>query len=333
MKPPPRNIAASVHQRLKNAAAQSGERFNDLLQHYALERFLCRLAASPYRDRFVLKGALMLRVWEVSSIRPTRDIDLLGRTANEFERIAALVRDICNAPVDADGLTFDAGSVVVARIAEEAEYDGVRATFNGRLGNARIAMQVDIGFGDRVTPEPVEIEYPSVLGMPRAKIIGYTPETTIAEKLHVMLQRGTFNSRMKDFFDIWAISQARSFDGRLLSLAVRATCERREPASRGAILSGESVGRSRTLSPDSETFCTAEDVPDLAFRTVRTRPRARMLAISARRSATVMVSGLRVESTARSGIEKRGSGVRHARGHLESPMPCGQPMRAFFTKW
>jgi predicted nucleotidyltransferase component of viral defense system len=228
VKQPPRNIAASVHQRLKNAAAQSGERFNDLLQHYALERFLCRLAASPHRDRFVLKGALMLRVWEVSSIRPTRDIDLLGRTANEFERIAALVRDICNAPVDADGLTFDAGSVVVAQIAEEAEYDGVRATFNGRLGNARIAMQVDIGFGDRVTPEPVEIEYPSVLGMPRAKIIGYTPETTIAEKLHVMLQRGTFNSRMKDFFDIWAISQARSFDGRLLSLAVRATCERRD---------------------------------------------------------------------------------------------------------
>lgn len=227
MKPPPRNVAASVHQRLKNVAEKSGERFNDLLQHYALERFLCRLSASPHRNRFVLKGALMLRVWDVAAIRPTRDIDLLGRTANEPDRIAAIVRDICKTEVDADGLEFDPASVGAARIAEEAEYDGVRATFNGRLGNARIAMQIDVGFGDRVTPEPIEIEYPSVLGTPGAKLMGYTPETTIAEKLHVMLQRGTLNSRMKDYFDIWALSRSRSFDGAVLSLAVRATCEQR----------------------------------------------------------------------------------------------------------
>jgi len=230
MKKPPRNIAASVHQRLKNAADASGERFNDLLQHYALERFLCRLAASTHGERFVLKGALMLRVWGVAAIRPTRDIDLLGRTANEPQRIAAVVRDICNAEVDADGLEFDADSVVVARITEEAEYDGVRATFGGRLGNSRIAMQIDVGFGDRVTPEPVEIEYPSVLGTPRAKLLGYTPETTIAEKLHVMLQRGTLNSRMKDFFDIWTLSRSRTFEGVFLSRAVRATCEQRATA-------------------------------------------------------------------------------------------------------
>jgi len=228
MKHPPRNIAASVHQRLKNVADKSGERFNDLLQHYALERFLCRLAASPHRDRFVLKGALMLRVWDVATIRPTRDIDLLGRTANEPERVTAMIQDICSAQVEADGLEFDAESVVVARIAEEAEYDGIRANFSGRLGNARIVMQVDIGFGDRITPEPVAIDYPSVLGTTRARLMGYTPETTIAEKLHVMLKRGTLNSRMKDFFDIWALSRARSFDGRVLSLAIRATCEQRE---------------------------------------------------------------------------------------------------------
>jgi hypothetical protein len=204
-----------------------GERFNDLLQHYALERFLCRLAASPHRGRFILKGALMLRVWEVAAIRPTRDIDLLGRTANEPEQIAAIVRQICDAAVDPDGLEFDRATVEVGRIAEEAEYDGVRVTFVGRLGNARIPMQVDIGFGDRVTPEPVEIEYPSVLGTPSARLIGYTPETTIAEKLHVMLQRGTLNSRMKDFFDIWALSRSRAFDGPVLSRAIRATCEQR----------------------------------------------------------------------------------------------------------
>jgi hypothetical protein len=227
MKPPPRNTSASVHQRLKNAAERSGERFNDLLQHYALERFLCRLAASPHRGRFVLKGALMLRAWSVATIRPTRDIDLLGRTANDAEAIAAVVRDICATAVDPDGLAFDGGSIEVSRIAEEAEYDGVRANFRGQLGNARIPMQIDVGFGDRVTPGPVEIEYPSVLGTPGAKLLGYTPETTIAEKFHVMLQRGTLNSRMKDFFDIWALSRARSFDGAVLSRALRATCDQR----------------------------------------------------------------------------------------------------------
>jgi hypothetical protein len=202
MKLPPRNTCASVHQRLKNVAERSGERFNDLLQHYALERFLCRLAASPHRSRFVLKGALMLRVWEVATIRPTRDIDLLGRTANDPQGIAAAARDICATAVDPDGLEFDGASVEVGRIAEEAEYDGVRVNFRGQLGKARIPMQIDIGFGDRVTPGPVEIEYPSVLGTPGANLLGYTPETTIAEKFHVMLQRGTLNSRMKDFFDI-----------------------------------------------------------------------------------------------------------------------------------
>jgi len=230
VKQPPRNIAASIHQRIKNAADQSGERFSDLLQHYALERFLYRLAASPHRDRFVLKGALMLRVWEIATIRPTRDIDLLGRTANEPERIAEIVREVCGAAVDPDGLEFDPATVQVGRIAEEAEYEGVRATLAGRLGKARIPMQIDIGFGDRVTPEPVEIEYPAVLGTPRARLMGYTPETTIAEKFHVMLHRGTLNSRMKDFFDIWALSRSRAFDGRILSRAVHATCEQRGTA-------------------------------------------------------------------------------------------------------
>lgn len=227
MREPPRNLAASVHHRLKNAAAESGGRFNDLFQHYALERFLCRLAASPHRDRFILKGALMLRVWEVATFRPTRDIDLLGRTANDPESIAAMVRAMCVAAVEPDGLEFDPATVAVGRIAENAEYEGVRATFAGRLGEARIPMQIDIGFGDRVTPGPVEIEYPSVLGTPRARLVGYTPETAIAEKFHVMLDRGTLNSRMKDFFDLWALSRSRAFDGGVLSRAVRATCEQR----------------------------------------------------------------------------------------------------------
>ena len=241
MKPAPRNVAASVHQQLKNVAQRTGERVSDLLHHYALERFLYRLAASEYRERFVLKGALMLRAWHVVSIRPTRDIDLLGRLPSDVALVGKAVRDVCVAQVDRDGLEFDETSVELVRIAQESLYQGLRATFAGTLGKARLPMQVDIGFGDRVSPKPVVIEYPSILGTPGARIMGYTPESTIAEKLHVMLHRGTLNSRMKDFFDVWALSRSRAFDGAVLSEAVRSTCEQRGmivPRSRAALWSG-----------------------------------------------------------------------------------------------
>jgi predicted nucleotidyltransferase component of viral defense system len=223
----PKNMAASVHQRLKNAAAGSGQTFNDLLQHYALERFLYRLSVSPHASAFILKGALLLRVWGVSAIRPTRDIDLLGRTTNDPESIARIMREVCEMAVDDDGLTFDASTVRAERIADDAEYEGIRTLFDGRLGNARIRMQIDVGFGDRITPAPEAIEYPTVLGMARPRLRAYPPETSIAEKLHVMLQRGMLNSRMKDYFDIWSLSRSRSFDGRTLAEAITATCSRR----------------------------------------------------------------------------------------------------------
>lgn len=224
---PTKNVAASVHQRLKNQAVTSGQVFNDLLQHYALERFLYRLSKSEHADLFVLEGALLLHVWCLSSIRPTRDIDLLGRCSNEVESVSAIIRDVCTMPVDADGLTFDAESVRAARIAEAAEYGGIRVEFAGALGSALIPMQIDIGFGDRITPKPDEIEYPTVLGMEPARLHAYPPETSIAEKFQIMLYRGVLNSRMKDFFDIWALARSRAFEGRVLAEAIRATCERR----------------------------------------------------------------------------------------------------------
>jgi len=220
-------MAASVHQRLKNVAASSGQSFNDLLQHYALERFLYRLSVSPHAESFILKGALLLRVWRIAAIRPTRDIDLLGRTANDAGNISRIMRDVCQMAVDDDGLTFDAFTVRAEQIADDAEYEGVRVLFDGRLGNARIRMQVDVGFGDRITPSPEDIEYPSVLGMDPPRLRGYPPETSIAEKLHVMLHRGMLNSRMKDYFDIWSLSRSRSFNGQTLAEAIIATCRQR----------------------------------------------------------------------------------------------------------
>ncbi len=191
MRPEPKNMAASVRQRLKNRADTTGERFNDLLQHYGLERSLARLAASPHQARFVLKGALLLRVWDLASYRPTRDIDLLGYQENSAAEIERVVRDICATVVEDDGLQFDINDIEVVVINSDAEYSGVRATFAGRLGSARIAMQIDIGFGDQVTPAPIEIEYPSILHGTGVPLRAYTPETSIAEKFqgHIASRR------------------------------------------------------------------------------------------------------------------------------------------------
>jgi predicted nucleotidyltransferase component of viral defense system len=221
------DLAASVHQRLLNLARETGRPFNDLLQRFAMERFLYRLSASDYADRFVLKGALMLAVWHLSQLRPTLDIDLLGHTSNDVEEMARLVRGVCRQEVEADGMRFDAGSVVGARIVEEAEYQGVRLRFRGSLGNAVVAMQIDVGFGDVVVPAAALVEYPTLLDFPAPRLRGYSRESLIAEKLHAMTGRGLLTSRMKDFFDVWMLSRSFDFDGATLAEAIRAAFARR----------------------------------------------------------------------------------------------------------
>lgn len=224
----PKNMAASVHQRLLNEARRTGRPFNELLQYFAMERFLYRLSVSPQAPKFLLKGAMMLRVWKVPLSRPTMDIDLLGRTANETEQIVAAMQAVCSQPVEDDGLHFDPASVVGQRIAEDAEYKGVRITFRGSLGNARISMQIDIGFGDVVRPAPVDVELPALLDFPMPRLKGYTRETSIAEKFHAMVQRGQLNSRMKDFYDIWLLSRQFDFEGAVLADAIKTTFATRE---------------------------------------------------------------------------------------------------------
>lgn len=224
----PGNVAASVHARLLNQARPGGRSFNDLLQLYAMERFLYRLSVSEHADRFVLKGAMLLRMWDQTSYRTTRDIDLLGRVSNEPDVIKSIVRDVCDQEVDTDGLLFDPASVQSEAIAEDADYSGVRVVFRGTLGNARLSMQLDIGFGDRITPAPVTVEFPVLLAMPAARLQTYPPETVVAEKFQVMLQRAEANSRMKDFHDIWWIASRFDFTGRTLAEAIRVTCSHRD---------------------------------------------------------------------------------------------------------
>jgi len=192
-----KNIALSVHQRLLNKARQTSRTFNELLQHYAIERFLYRISKSPNSDRFILKGALMFTVWSRLNSRPTMDIDLLGRIDNSLDVIVAAMQDACKSEVENDGMVFDPESVIAVRITEDAEYQGVRVRIQGNLGNARISLQIDIGFGDEVYPHPGKIQYPTLLDFPAPELSGYTMESTIAEKFQAMVKLGLLNSRMK----------------------------------------------------------------------------------------------------------------------------------------
>ncbi len=192
-----------------------------------MERFLHRLSISEHAERFVLKGALLLRVWEAPAVRPTMDIDLLGRTSNDPTALTRIIQDICRQSVAPDGLEFDAESTVAQTIAEEADYEGVRLRFRGNLGTAKITMQIDVGFGDVITPGPSLADYPTLLGDPAPRILAYPRESAVAEKFQVMLHRAQLNSRLRDYYDIWLLSRSFAFDGELLADAIRKTCERR----------------------------------------------------------------------------------------------------------
>ncbi len=221
------NMAASVHQRLKNVARETNRPFNEVLQYFAMERFLRRLSISKHADSFVLKGALLFRVWHAPDSRATRDIDFLARMNNAPDHLASVVRDVISVDGPDEGVFFDPDSVVAHRIKEGADYEGVRIRFIGYLGNARITMQVDTGFGDSVFPAPALIDYPTILDFPAPSLRSYPPETVIAEKVEAMIYLGRLNSRMKDFHDVWWMAQQLDFDGATLCEAIRRTFEAR----------------------------------------------------------------------------------------------------------
>jgi len=229
VKRPIRDVGASIRQRLKNAAKQRQRPVAEVLQYFAIERFLYRLAESSYRDRFVLKGAMMLAAWRAPVARPTMDIDLLGRGRNHTGELESIVRELCVAEVTApDGLAFDAAAVVGEQITVESEYVGVRLRFHATLGTARIPMQIDVGFGDVVVGEETSIELPTILDFPPPRLRGYSRETAIAEKLNAMFQHGRLNSRMKDYFDIRPLARHFEFDGEKLTRAIAGTFAKRE---------------------------------------------------------------------------------------------------------
>lgn len=223
----PEQIAASVRQRLKNLTGNSD--FQTTLVLYALERLLYRLSQSNYQQQFVLKGALLFNIWSERSHRATRDADLLGFGDSTPARIEDIFRELCVINVIADGLEFVADSVASSRIKADCEYQGVRITLLAYLAGTRtrIPVQVDVGFGDAITPNPVSVEFPALLNFPAPRVLSYPRETVVAEKFQAMVMLGMSNTRLKDFYDLWVLAEDFSFDGTVLGAALTATFERR----------------------------------------------------------------------------------------------------------
>ena len=241
-----KNITASVHQRLLNKAKKSSRLFNELLQYFAIERFIYRLSKSPHADQFILKGALMFSAWCGPASRPTMDIDLLGKIDNRIDTITNIMKDVCLTDVEPDGIFFNAETVEAVRITEDAEYEGVRVRVHGSLGKTRVSIQIDIGFGDVIVPNGVSVSYPAILDFPVPVLKGYTMESTIAEKFQAMVKLGVLNSRMKDFYDIWFLSRTFDFKGEILAEAIEKTFKKRNtPVNLDAVLFDPSFGRNR----------------------------------------------------------------------------------------
>ncbi len=222
------NLAASVRARLLHLAQAQQTDFNAVLQRYALERLLYRLGQSAYAERFLLKGAMLFALWYDMPHRPTRDIDLLGFGPSDLESVAQKFREIAAVPAE-DGLVFDPQSVAVEDIRESAVYAGARVLISAELAGARLRVQVDIGFGDAVTPGPVQVSYPVLLAdLPAPQLRTYPVYTVVAEKLHAIALLGMANTRMKDYLDLLVIFEREALDDTILARAIAATFLRRD---------------------------------------------------------------------------------------------------------
>lgn len=230
-----RNLAASVRARLLNRARATRQDFNLVLTRYALERLLYRLSISAHADQFLLKGALLFDLWFDIPHRPTRDADFLGFGSSELSHLETVFKDVCRMDVS-DGMTFHPDTIRAAEIRREANYAGVRVTLLGLIDNARCPIQIDIGFGDAVTPAPEDVQYPVIFQEFEApRLRAYPRYTVVAEKLEALVSLGIANSRMKDYFDLWILSRHTDFDGGILCHAIKATFDRRKTSLPGDV--------------------------------------------------------------------------------------------------
>jgi len=258
-----KNITASVRNRLLSMARQSGKPFQSLLTHYGLERFLFRLSRSPLKEKFILKGGLLLVGMGLPLARTTRDIDFLGLMPGDIDSVGGFIREIGSVALN-DGLVYEFDDLSIESMSD-AEYPGIRLKFNAWLGKARIPMQVDVGFGDVMVPAAREMTFPTLLDMEPPVVKAYSVETIVAEKFEAALDLADLNSRMKDFYDIWMICREYPFHGVTLQEAITATCQRRATPlySQAQIFSKEFAARSDKRTQWT-TFLRKAQIPDIS---------------------------------------------------------------------
>lgn len=222
-----KNIPVSIRNRLLNLAREQKIEFGNLLVHYAIERILFRMTISEHADQFYLKGATLFSVWSQQPHRPTQDIDFLAHGNASPDVMRAVFLDIMKIQCPLDGLTFNEASLKIDQIKEGQQYEGLRVTFTANLTMAVIPIQIDLGFGDAVSPGPIEVSVPTLLDMEPPVILSYPRETVVAEKFETMVKLGIANSRMKDFFDLDFLADNFAFEGGHLTAAMLATFTRR----------------------------------------------------------------------------------------------------------
>jgi len=226
----PKNVSESVRQRLLNIAKAQEAEFINVLIRYAIERLLYRLSISRYADRFILKGAVLLALWGEQPYRPTRDVDFLASGDSSEDSMKEAFQEVMQTECRDDGLEFLPDTLSIAAIKEGQQYEGLRLTFKCKLAQASIPLQIDLAFGDAVTPKPLKLTYPTLLQLPAPVLFTYPRETVAAEKFEAMVKLGMANSRMKDFADLYFLANHFEFDGYLLVAAIGATFERRKTA-------------------------------------------------------------------------------------------------------
>lgn len=217
-----KNVPASVRARLLNEAKASGGSYDQVLQYFAIERFLYRLAQTQWADRLIVKGAIMLRAWGTPLGRPTRDIDFLGNIDKSPEAVERIVRECLAVEYSDDGLVFDP-NIETGEINAMDRYPGVRVVVRGSLDGGTFKLQLDIGIDDAVVPDPEWVEYPTLLDLEAPRVLAYQPVTALAEKFETIVSRGLANSRLRDYYDLWLLSTLRTYEGAQVATAVRAT--------------------------------------------------------------------------------------------------------------
>ncbi len=255
MKKKPVNISASVLDRLKNIATKQDFDFNFILLRYAQERFLSRLAYSGHVKRFILKGGFLLLAYNIDKARPTKDIDFLAvNVASHRRDLERLITEIATVDLK-DGVIFLVDSVRSEVIKEDADYGGIRVKLTSKIGSVRNGIQIDFGFGDIVTPHPLLMDYPTLLDTETVKVLAYPKETIVAEKFEAIVKLTSFNTRMKDFYDISFLSNEFDFECAALQSAMRNTFHRRQTSlSSGKELLDSNFGGQLTFHRHWDAF-------------------------------------------------------------------------------